>query len=144
MRRSTVIFGALILSGLFYIAELWGQRPVETVKYWDSVQGSPYYCVAREIDRRHETRFDDTLSYYRMRSVITGIVIVAPDTMWAYSETSQGSVLDYFHEPACLEGDTINFSVLDPGVSMQDAYWQPETQRNWVVPIGAIRPRGGR
>lgn len=115
----------------------WIKATVESQPpYWDNADGSVRFCVARKIAERHEWRYGDST---RTRTILTGIVIVPPDTMWAYCQVNSDT-LRYFHQPVCLEGDTINFSTRDEGVSCQDSY--PKVQENWVVPLKAIRPRG--
>ena len=96
--------------------------------YWEDAVKSPFFLVAEENDREYEWRYGDT---ERTPTIITGIVIVAPDTLWAYSSPAEGW---YYHLPIAEVGDTISFSTRDEGVSKQNS--------NWVVPIRYVRPHG--
>lgn len=114
----------------------WIKAKVESQpdRYWDDADGSTHFVVALAIAERNESRYGDPKP---TPTIITGVVIVPPDTMWAYCSGG----LEYFHKPFVAEGDTINFSTRDEGVSMQDSYWDIN-QENYVVPLKAIRPRG--
>ena len=82
-------------------------------------KATPRNCICERID-------EPTYQYFwgdstRSKTVITGVVVIPPDTLW---QKSDGGMHIYFLEPWICIGDTIQFDATFPGVSKIDGLWR--------------------
>ena len=82
-------------------------------------KATPHNCICERIG-------EPTYQYFwgdstRSKTVITGVVVIPPDTLW---QKSDGGMHIYFLEPWICIGDTIQFDGTFPGVSKIDGLWR--------------------
>ena len=82
-------------------------------------KATPRNCICERIG-------EPTYQYFwgdstRSKTVITGVVVIPPDTLW---QKSDGGMHIYFLEPWVCVGDTIQFDGTFPGVSKIDGFWR--------------------
>jgi len=82
-------------------------------------KATPHNCICERIG-------EPTYQYFwgdstRSKTVITGVVVIPPDTLW---QKSDGGMHIYFLEPWVCIGDTIQFDGSSRGVSKIDGLWR--------------------